>query len=172
MKLLSTIDRGLMKLFDVIMAGANIAICVMILTGAFMRYLLQKDFYGMEELVLLIAFWMYFVGSAVASREGSQVSAALVTSLLRSDKQRAVLTLIRNILTMILFGILAKWAYDYLLWSIQMRPTTAVYKIPMYIDHAALLVSFVLSALYEIKHICHTCLELKTAFGKSEEGEE
>ena len=171
MKLLSTIDRGLTKLFEVIMAGSNVAICIMILTGAFMRYILQKDFYGMEELVLLIAFWMYFAGSAIASREGTQVSADLVTSLLKSDRQRAVLTLIRNILTLILFGILAKWAYDYLLWSIKMRPTTAVYKIPMYIDHAALLVSFVLSALYEIKHTCHTCLELKAAFGKKEAAE-
>lgn len=133
-----------------------------------MRYILQKDFYGMEELVLLIAFWMYFIGSAVASREGSQVSADLVTSLLKSEKQRAVLALIRNLITLLLFGILSKWAYDYFVWSYIMRPTTAVYKIPMYIDHAALLLSFVLSMLYEIKHICHTCLELKAAFGKED----
>lgn len=154
MKILSKIDQGLMRFFDVVMASSNLAICIMILIGAFMRYILKKDFYGMEELVLLIAFWMYFIGSAVATREGSQVSADLVSSMLKSERQKAVLTLVRTLITLILFAILVKWAWSYMLWSLEKRPTTAVYKLPMAIAHAALLLSFVLSVLYEIKHYC------------------
>lgn len=170
MKVLSIIDQGLMKFFNAIMAIANIAICAMILIGAFMRYILAKDFYGQEELVLMIAFWMYFIGSAVATREGSQVSADLVSTLLRSERQKAVLVLIRTIITTLLFGLLTKWAWDYFLWSLQLRPTTAVYKLPMSISHGSLLLSFALSVLYEIKHLCHACVVLKEAFsGKGEE---
>lgn len=169
MKLLSKIDQGLLKLFNAIMACANIAICAMILIGAFMRYILSKDFYGMEELVLLIAFWMYFIGSAVATKEDTQVSADLITSVLKSERQKAVLALIRTVITTLLFCLLTKWAWDYLLWSISMRPTTAVYKLPMALEHAALLVSFFMSVLYEIEHLCHTCIALKEAFGGKED---
>lgn len=169
MKLLAKIDRGLLKFFDVIMAFANIAICAMILIGAFLRYVLSKDFYGQEELVLMIAFWMYFIGSAVASKEGSQVSADLISSVLKSERQRAVLALLRTIITTLLFILLTKWAWDYVLWSISLGPTTAVYKLPMSLQHAALLVSFFLSALYEIEHLCHVCITLKKAFSGQED---
>lgn len=172
MKLLSAIDRGIMKLFSFVMAYANAAICIMILAGAFLRYVLKKDFYGQEELVLLVAFWMYFVGSAVATRKDTQVSADLVTSMLKSEKAIAILVFIRTVITAFLFGVLAKWAIDYLAWSVQMRPTTAVYKIPMYFVHASLVVSFVLSVLYQIRHVCHAAAELGRAFGKVEEGEQ
>ncbi len=165
MKLISDLDKGLMKIFHAIMACSNIAICVMILAGAFMRYVLKKDFYGQEELVLLVAFWMYFLGSAVATREGTQVSADLVTSLMRSEKQKAVMVLIRTVITLALFGILTKWAYGYFAWSLQMRPTTAVYKIPMYIVHASLLLSFGLSVLYEVWHVVRAAAAVGEAFG-------
>lgn len=169
MKLLTIIDRGLLKFFDAVMAFANIAICAMILIGAFMRYVLSKDFYGMEELVLLVAFWMYFIGSAVATKEDSQVSADLISSALKSKRHKAVLALVRIIVTTLLFVLLSKWAWDYLLWSIALRPTTAVYKLPMSMQHAALLVSFFLSTLYEIEHLCHAVITLKEAFGDTED---
>lgn len=169
MKLITKIEEGMMKLFSVIMAGSNLAICCMILIGAFLRYVLKKDFYGQEELVLLIAFWMYFIGSAVATRENSQVSADLVTSLMKTEKQKAVLILVRTLLTTVLFGILAKWAYDYFLWSVSMRPTTAVYKLPMYIAHFPLFLSFALSVLYELVHVCHAAAAVGKAFGCSKE---
>lgn len=153
------------------MSIANVAICAMILIGAFMRYVLAKDFYGMEELVLIIAFWMYFVGSAVATKEDTQVSADLISSLLKSERQKAVLSVIRTVITTLLYILLAKWAWDYLLWSISLRPTTAVYKLPMSIQHAALVVSFFLSTLYEIEHLCHACIALKEAFSNNGEGQ-
>lgn len=169
MKLLQKIDNALMLFFETIMTTANIAICSMLLIGAFMRYVLHKDFYGMEELVLLVAFWMYFVGSAVATREGSQVSADLISSVLTNKKASAIMAFIRTTITLFLFMVLAKWGWDYLVWSLTMRPTTAVHKLPMAIAHSSLFVSFVLSALYEFKHVCHTVVVLGEAFGRKGE---
>lgn len=168
MKLLAKIDRALMVFFETIMTTANLVICILLLIGAFMRYVLHKDFYGMEELVLMVAFWMYFVGSAVATREESQVSADLISSMLKNEKASAVMTLLRTVLTLVLFGVLAKWAWDYLMWSLAMRPTSAVFKLPMTIAHSSLFFSFAMSVLYEIKHVCHAAVVLHKAFGRKE----
>ena len=105
----------------------------------------------------------------MATRENSQVSAELVTSLLKSEKQRTVLILSRTLITTVLCGILAKWSYEYFMWSVTMRPATAVYKLRMYIAHCPLLLSFVLSVLYELGHICHGVAEVGRAFGFSEQ---
>lgn len=169
MKLLSKIDSVLIVFFETVMTTANIVICAMLLIGAFMRYVLHKDFYGMEELVLMVAFWMYFVGSAVATREESQVSADLVSSMLKNEKASAIMTLVRTVLTLILFGVLTKWAWDYLAWSLAMRPTSAVFKLPMTIAHSSLFFSFFMSVLYELKHVCHAVVVMHKAFGPKED---
>ncbi|MCD8223284.1 MAG: TRAP transporter small permease [Clostridiales bacterium] len=172
MNFIRKIDQAIEHVFSVVMSASNIVICAMILIGAFMRYILKKDFYGMEELVLLIAFWMYFMGSAMASREGSQVSADLIASLLKSVKQRSVMAVIRIAITVALFALLGKWALDYVLWDIDMNPKTAVYKLPMLIAHIPIFMSFVLSTLYEIRNLWKACLDVRKAFGKGEEGKQ
>lgn len=171
MKLLKKLDQVLMKFFNATMISANFILGLLILVGAFMRYVLKKDFYGQEEIVLMIAFWMYFIGSAVATREDSQVSADLLSSVLKSEKSQAVLALVRTVITLFLYVILLKWSFDYLSWSIAMRPTTAVYKIPMYIAHASLFVSFLLSVVYEFAHVVHAVVGVRKAFEKKTGGE-
>jgi TRAP-type C4-dicarboxylate transport system permease small subunit len=143
---------------------ANVAIVGMILIGAFMRYLLKLDFYGSEELVLLIASWMYFLGSAAASYEDSQVSADLISSMIKSDRKRAVFKLCQLFISLFLFGLLVVWAFNYFFWSLERRPATPVYRLPMAISYFALLFSFFLSFLYQIMHICKTILFLRDAY--------
>lgn len=168
MKLISKIDSGIARLFDGIMSMANIIICVMLLVGAFMRYVLQKDFYGMEELVLLVAFWMYFLGSAMASREETQVSADLVTSVVKSQKAKSILIVIKTMITLVLFFLMTRWAWLYVLWALKMKPTTPVHKIPMVIMYVSILLSFAFSTIYEVRNLCHACISVKNVFSEGE----
>ena len=171
MELLKKIDQVLMKFFNATMISANFILGTLILIGAFMRYILKKDFYGLEEIVLMIAFWMYFIGSAVATREDTQVSADLLSSAMKSEKAQAILSVVRSVITLILYVILMKWSFDYLKWSISMRPTTAVYKMPMAIAHASLFLSFLLSAVDELTHVIHAVVGVGKAFEKKAGGE-
>ena len=47
MELLKKIDQVLMKFFNATMISANFILGTLILIGAFMRYILKKDFYGL-----------------------------------------------------------------------------------------------------------------------------
>lgn len=143
----------LTKIFDNIMFVSSGLVCLLIVIGAFMRYILKKDFYGSEEIILLIAFWMYFIGSAVAAYEGSHISADLISSYLKSEKQRIVLKIVQGFISLLLFIILTWWAFEFNKFSLNVGQKTQVYKIPMVASLSAVLFSFVLSTFYTIINI-------------------
>lgn len=164
MNTLKQINDLLMKVFNTIMFIASGLVCGMIIVGAFMRYILHKDFYGSEELILLAAFWMYYIGSAVATYEDSHISADLIRSSLKSEKALAVQKFLVTIVSLFLFLILSKWSYDFIMWSIDKGATTAVYKFPMVYSQASLLFTFVLSSIYTVMHLVKSVAALKKAF--------
>ena len=75
MKLLKKADQALNRVQNWILVITGTAITAMILVNAACRFL-QIDWFGSEELTMFVAFWLYFVGSACASREDTHISAA------------------------------------------------------------------------------------------------
>lgn len=68
-KLLRSLDRFIEKLQNWILLLTGTAITMMILVNALFRFL-KVDWFGSEELILFVAFWLYFTGSACASQIG------------------------------------------------------------------------------------------------------
>lgn len=77
-KILKIVDKGVALLCDSIMMVAGTAVVLLIMAGAFLRYVLKIDFYGSEEIVLLFGYWLYFIGSIAAARNRSHLSADMV----------------------------------------------------------------------------------------------
>ena len=138
----------MVKFFNNIMFVSSGLVCVLIVIGAFMRYVLKKDFYGSEEIILLIAFWMYFIGSAFATYEGSQISADLLTSSLKTEKKKIMLKIIQEIISFFLFALLTWWTFKFNKFSFEIGQKTQVYKIPMIASLSSILFSFILSTIY------------------------
>ena len=69
-----------------ILVITGIAVCVLIFSGAVMRYVLRTDFYGSEELILVAAFWMYFIGSAMAAKHNTQIKAEMLEMFIKNPK--------------------------------------------------------------------------------------
>ena len=169
MNVLKAVNDRLLKVFDIFMFLSSAAVCAMIVIGAFMRYILKMDFYGSEELILICAFWMYFVGSAVASYEDSHISADLLSTAVKNPKAHALLKVSTRIISIFMFFILIKWSYAYVVWSLQLMPRTSVYKIPMVVSQISLFISFVISTIYTVMHLIREIGILKAAFrGKGE----
>jgi len=147
------IHEFMMKIFDNVMFISSGLVCVLIVVGAVMRYILKKDFYGSEEVILLIAFWMYFIGSAFATHEGSQISADLISSSLGNERHKIILKVAQRFIELILFGVLTWWAFRFGKFSIETGQKTQVYKIPMIASLSSVLLSFVLSMLYSAINI-------------------
>ncbi len=52
------INKKFIDIQQYIMIGCSLLISGMIFLGAIMRYVFKTDFYGLEELVMIFAFWL------------------------------------------------------------------------------------------------------------------
>ena len=106
MKTLKTINDLFIKISEYIACILSGIVCAMIVWWAAKRYLLHGEFYGAEELILAIAFWMYFIGAYVATHEDSHISADLFTGMLKTEKAKQYAKLVRLAISLIAFVLL------------------------------------------------------------------
>lgn len=126
--------------------------CAAIIIGLFAevvcRYILKTSIFGMNELVLIPAIWMYFIGASYAAHQGSHISANVLQVYLRSERAKAVLRLAIAIISIVLGVIFTYWASFYVLDSVRRGATTSIFDLPLVIPQSAVVVGFVLMVLY------------------------
>ena len=59
--MLKKLDNFLENIENIILIITGIAVCLLIFIGAMMRYIFKIDFYGSEEIILFISFWLYLL---------------------------------------------------------------------------------------------------------------
>jgi len=166
MKTLKKINDGFIKVSEYIAFVISAVVCGMIVWWAAKRYLLHGEFYGAEELILAIAFWMYFIGAYIATYEDSHISADLFTGMLKTEKGKLIAKLVRLFISLGAFGVLTWLSYNFVKFDIVRHKTTVMYRFPSVWIHVVLPISFILSCLYTIAHIVKTFIrihELSTA---------
>lgn len=170
MKTLKKINDGFIKVSEYAAFVLSAVVCAMIVWWAAKRYLFASEFYGAEELILALAFWMYFIGAYIATYEDSHISADLFTGMLKTDKGKNIAKILRLCISLLAFALLTWLAWDFLAFDISMHKITVMYRFPQAYIHAVLPLSFALSCLYTIAHIIQTVIAL-VEDGKKPQGE-
>ena len=114
-----------------------------------LRYFLKEDLMGYEEIVVLIAFWMYLIGGAYGSYQRSHIRVDILEHLLKG-KKLIVYNFLNNTVSAILVLVLAYYSIVFIPNSIQMGARSTVYQFPLFIGHLSLAVGFVLMAFYTV----------------------
>lgn len=131
-----------------------IVICASVSTLIFVvevviRYVLKIDFLGYDELVLLFASWLYFIGGSYAMYKKEHISADMLPLFLKGR----VLQVTRVVVDWVIFAItlvLAIWGVDFFLYAMSRTANTTVWKIPLLVSQSALSVGYVLMAFYAL----------------------
>lgn len=131
-----------------------IVVCASIATLIFVaevvsRYVLKIDFLGYDELVLLFANWLYFIGGSYAMYKKEHISAEMLPLFL---KDRA-LQIARTVVDWVIFAItliLAIWGVEFFLYALSRIANTTVWKIPLLTSQSALSVGYILMAFYAL----------------------
>ena len=131
-----------------------IVICASVSTLIFVvevviRYVLKIDFLGYDELVLLFASWLYFIGGSYAMYKKEHISADMLPLFLKGR----VLQVTRVVVDWLIFAItlvLAIWGVDFFLYAMSRTANTTVWKIPLLVSQSALSVGYVLMAFYAL----------------------
>lgn len=136
-----------------VMAVTSILIVGMICYAVVARYVFGSDFYGSEELIQMLAFWLYFMGAAQGSREKSQISADILSCYITNEKWCRFAHLIKDFLTAGICLLVTVWAIKFVAWGFMMMPKSPVFKLPMIIPHSAVGLGFILMSLYHVVYL-------------------
>ncbi len=159
--------KGLLKIQRGIMIFCSIFVIVIITLSVILRYIFQTDLYGLEEIVTLVAFWLYFIGSSYGSFEKSQISADILTMYIKNEKYKQIVIIISSTITTVIGLLGTYWAFDFFTWGIVMKAASPVYRIPMIVPQSAIFVSFCLMSLYNIVYLVEDINILKNRGGKA-----
>ncbi len=158
---LKRINKVLIGIQEYIMIFSSVLIAGMIFIGAVMRYILKTDFYGMEELLMIFAFWLYFIGSSVASYEDSHINAELLSAFIHNERIKGLLKIFKYFLSLLISLLTTKWCVEFIMWNLDKNPKTPVYGIPLLVPQSAILISFILMSIYILGHLVNSITEFK-----------
>ncbi len=152
MNFLKKVDRLLESLEGWILVLTGTAVGVMILANAIFRFL-RVDWFGSEELTMFVAFWLYFVGAACASRDDTHISADMVSLFTTNPKTRAIVSLVKNAVSLAISAVFTVWCFNYVTWQATMGAKSSVYKLPVIISTIPILFCFAMWTLYLIRDL-------------------
>jgi TRAP-type C4-dicarboxylate transport system permease small subunit len=134
---------------------------------AILRYVFHTDMYGMEEVVVMVAFWLYFMANSYAVYEKSHVKADILPSMLNKRHQQLIKPVLYGLM-LIACIIYSIWSFDTVHFSYIEKPTTMALAIPFWIGHLSILVGFILSAFYSGVYFIQSLMEaIKTLKDKN-----
>jgi len=160
--LLCQLDKTIDKIGDWILIIAGTSICSIIITNAVMRYVLHIDLFGSEEIVMFIAFWLYFIGSASAARENTHINANMMSLFTDNKKMLEFFNLIKCVVSLAICALITYWCYNYVAWSFELGARSNIFKTPNVVAQFPILLSFFLWCIYLIRDIVISINTLKT----------
>ncbi|WP_127113778.1 TRAP transporter small permease [Shimia sediminis] len=126
------------------------------------RYGFRADLFAYEEWLLIICFWLYFLGSAVGTYEKVHINADLLTHIIENPKIAFYRTLLVHIIELGVTLVLLYWSVMMILDELSFYPNlqaTNALRIPFILPRLAMPVGFAFMAFYTLLHIY---VEIKT----------
>ena len=150
--------RLLVKMERLVLVLCSVFIVLVIVLSVVMRYILKSDLYGVEEMIIPLALWLYFIGGAYGSYEGSHIAADIVTELIKSAKILRVIRIIVSGIVLFCSLVFAKWGIDFISWGIQVGGKSTSLHIPLLLSRIPLTICFILMVLYSFYHFINVIL--------------
>lgn len=145
--------RGLLKVMNTVIILSG---CIMALTFFFvviLRYGFNADLFAYEEWLLVIAFWFFFMASAVATYQDTHINADILGIFLKKRKTIWVRALVVMVIELIILLYLSYLGVVMVLEDIAEYPrwqTTIALKIPFLIPRLGICVGFILMLIFTV----------------------
>jgi TRAP-type C4-dicarboxylate transport system permease small subunit len=152
MAALKKIWNFLLTLEKAIMIVASIGVVILIFISVIMRYILEKNFSGMEELVVMVAFWIYFIGGTYGSYEGSHITADILSVFIKGERAKLAIAFVRDIISTVILFMASYCAVELMNYTAQAGGVTATLKISMMVVYAPIFVGIFMMNFYTLVH--------------------
>ena len=155
---------GLVKLQRIFMVLTAISTILLVAVNIVLRELALRSgivlpFFAYEEILLPVAFWMYMLGSSHGSFEKSQITADIMSKVLKG-RPKAYLHLLASILTFILGVIFAYWALTLVQWGLFTGANSTFFNIPVVWGQMSILVGLILTSMYNFVYMIQDIINI------------
>jgi len=130
------------------MVVAGCLITVLVFVEVLLRYVFGSPLFGVEELICLIAMWLYFIGASYGAYERSHIKAELIYIWFKRPRSYALVRAISSLITFVLSIIMISWTYPYFIWGITKGETSQALLLPMVLSQSAIFFSAISMSLY------------------------
>ena len=144
------------QVFIMVVGGAVAGILIFI--EVFLRYVLGSPLFGIEELILFIGMWLYFMGASYGAYERTHIKAELINIWCKDEKSLNILRTVASSITVVLSLILVSWAYPYFVWELARGGTSQALLLPNVICQSAIFFGSFLMAIYFIAELIDNIL--------------
>lgn len=161
------IFRALLKVESAVMIITSILAAGIVFVGVVMRYILQMNFFGQEEVLCVVAMWLYWFGGIYGSYEGSHIKGDMLSSVFKSPRSKKIVELVIQAVSFVVILVFCIWGFEYMAFNLRFNAVTTGLKIPMSLSQMPLLVGFLLMELYTVFNFFRVLLDKD--FGKAKE---
>jgi TRAP-type C4-dicarboxylate transport system permease small subunit len=131
---------------------------ILIFVEVFLRYVLGSPLFGIEELILFIGMWLYFMGASYGAFDRSHIKAELINIWCKDERSLAIFRTIASIITVALSVIMVSWAYPYFVWELVRGGTSQALLLPNVLCKSAVFFGSVLMSAYFITELIDNIL--------------
>ncbi len=153
---------SLAKILRFFMIIGAYACAGMIFTEVFFRYVLNLPIFGINEIVLLVGIWLYFIASVYGAFEKTHIQVSIM-HLLFKGRPLALSRTIASAITTFLSFMMIQWSFSYIAWSIKLHGITPALRIPIILYQMSILVGAILMSFYFLTELIDNIL---TVFNK------
>lgn len=157
-----------------IMITASVLAVTLVFVGVIMRYVLKKDFYGAEEIITVVAMWLYYIAGVYATYKKDHIKADIMHTFVSNKRVLMVIDIVVGLITSIVLACFAVWGVQFTLWGLQRGALTPALRIPLTVSQIPLTIGFIMMLFYTV---CDTIKQFKnikkshTANGEVKKGE-
>ncbi|MBE9397644.1 TRAP transporter small permease subunit [Pontibacterium sp. N1Y112] len=146
----------LLRLKEYFLAAASLVMAFVFFFVVILRYWFEADLFAYEEWVLMIAFWVYFLGGAMGSYENTHVKADFLLSVIDSVRTKWIVVNFTILLETLIGCVLTYWGWLMLEEEISAYPDwqrTTGLELPFFIPKLGIFLGFVLMTFYTALHL-------------------
>lgn len=130
------------------MVTCSLTVTGIIFLAVLLRYVFHSDLYGYEEIVVIFAFWLYFIGGSYGSYTRTHITADVVSVYVPDGKLKGFLCVTSSLITFLWSSFMAYWGFDFFMYGITEGAVTPVWRLPMAISYSGVFLGLLMMSVY------------------------
>ncbi|MDO4553030.1 MAG: TRAP transporter small permease subunit [Bacillota bacterium] len=140
--------RGFPKVLQWAILLTAIGITLIVFIETCFRVFDFLNFNAYEEILIIVAFWMYMLGAANGSYEKSQITADILEVMMKESIAKDIIRILRYVFTLVLSVWFCIWGWDLIMYAVGVGSVTPVFRIPMTVGFSSIFVGLLISLFY------------------------